>query len=294
MRKLALLIVLLLPVFGLAQTTQLTVRAFSEGYYRLSMGRMVAVIDSVNFPNLCDTGFIQVIDTTSDQAVFCTDVVIKTDGYGYCNVPAYLQGQYFQISMKFKNTFHVLSKNQVRMSGNAITVDLTVPQNVCCGFDSTGGVAKAFSGELNEDGAIDGSDYLILDPDIQNHRTGYALTDLNGDHTVDTMDFQILDINISMGRWEAFVGTCMMNGINEKEKSVLKVFPNPFKDILNIQSNGDLHFILTDMTGRICRSGFEYGSSKIETMDVPVGAYLLKVISNDKVVFHSIVLKVID
>ncbi len=56
-----------------------------------------------------------------------------------------------------------------------------------------------FSGDINHDGAVDGSDFLELDPSIQNGDGGYAPGDLNGDGAVDGSDFLVLDPNIQNG-----------------------------------------------------------------------------------------------
>ncbi len=56
-----------------------------------------------------------------------------------------------------------------------------------------------FTGDINHDGAVDGSDFLELDPSIQNGDGGYAIGDLNGDGAVDGSDFLVLDPNIQNG-----------------------------------------------------------------------------------------------
>ncbi len=56
-----------------------------------------------------------------------------------------------------------------------------------------------YSGDINHDGAVDGSDFLELDPSIQNGDGGYAPGDLNGDGAVDGSDFLVLDPNIQNG-----------------------------------------------------------------------------------------------
>ena len=58
------------------------------------------------------------------------------------------------------------------------------------------GVFAIYSGDVNQDGSIDGSDFLIIDNDIQNFGGGYIVTDLNGDGSVDGLDFLIVDVNI--------------------------------------------------------------------------------------------------
>ncbi len=274
-----------------AQTTQLTVRGFSEGYYRHSMGRMVAVADSVNYPMICDTGFLQVIDTATGQAVFCTDVVIKTDGYGFCNVPAYLFRQYLRIAMKFRNSYHLLSKNVVRMTGNAVSVDLTVPQNVCCSFDTTYGVAKAYCGDMNDDGIFDGSDFLIIDGDFQSHNTGYLISDLTGDRVVDSLDINIFNKNFNEGYADEYVGACVVNDIDENEKNSMRMFPNPCRDFLSIEmdrSYEDVHVILYDCLGRIVmdESFFDGSLININTGSFDRGIYFLRLVADGREKFE--------
>ena len=56
-----------------------------------------------------------------------------------------------------------------------------------------------FSGDINQDKAIDISDFLELDPHIQNGDGGYIVYDINGDGAVDISDFLLLDPNIQNG-----------------------------------------------------------------------------------------------
>ncbi len=60
-------------------------------------------------------------------------------------------------------------------------------------------VFAMYSGDINQDGAIDGSDFLEIDPSIQNGDGGYMPGDLNGDGAVDGTDFLVLDPNIQLG-----------------------------------------------------------------------------------------------
>lgn len=56
-----------------------------------------------------------------------------------------------------------------------------------------------YSGDINRDGSVDGSDFLELDPSIQIGDGGYVPGDLNGDGAVDGSDFLVMDPNIQAG-----------------------------------------------------------------------------------------------
>ncbi len=58
------------------------------------------------------------------------------------------------------------------------------------------GVFAIYTGDINQDGYIDGFDYPIYDVDAQNNVSGvYVSTDLNGDGYVDGFDYPIFDLN---------------------------------------------------------------------------------------------------
>ena len=52
-----------------------------------------------------------------------------------------------------------------------------------------------YSGDVNQDGVVDGSDEALLDNDASNFATGYLVTDLNGDEVIDGSDAAIADNN---------------------------------------------------------------------------------------------------
>lgn len=251
-----------LPVFLysivlFSQSTQLSVKAFSEGFYRQAAGKMVAVLDPGNSPLVCDSGIIGLIDSTSRQTVFCSYTIIMTNGVGSCLIPSTLNGQKYLVSVKFKNTFHLLSSRTIEISGLPISIDLTVPQNTCCNFDTSNGVAKSYSGDLNFDGAIDGSDYLIMDADFQNNTLGYSLSDLNGDQIVDTLDFIILNNNLFASRNDDYFGNCipLINGLNEEDNFSIEVYPNPSKDFFMVKLDKTYIRIglrVFDLLGKVC------------------------------------------
>lgn len=54
-----------------------------------------------------------------------------------------------------------------------------------------------FSGDVNQDGAVDAGDASMIDNDASNFVSGYVVTDLNGDRTVDGSDMLLVEFNAS-------------------------------------------------------------------------------------------------
>ena len=59
--------------------------------------------------------------------------------------------------------------------------------------------AAILCGDLNQDGAVDGSDFLEYDGPNQAGAGGYELSDMNGDGAVDGSDFLCYDPNNQNG-----------------------------------------------------------------------------------------------
>lgn len=73
-------------------------------------------------------------------------------------------------------------------------IDLSNPLNVHAqNLDESGFM---YSGDVNKDKIIDGSDYIQTDNDAMQFKTGYLQTDLTGNNLVDVSDLQIIEKNL--------------------------------------------------------------------------------------------------
>lgn len=280
MKKSYLFLLFIINSFLLnAQSTQLTVRGYSEGFYRPLTGTMAAVLDPLNQPLVCDSALVELIDTVSFQSFLCLNGVISVDGYITVTLPSNINGNYYFVSLKFRNTFHLLSIDPVRINGTPVLVDLTASQSTCCNFDTTYNVVRSYSGDINNDGAIDGSDFLLLDPDIQNNVTGYVITDLNGDRMVDSLDFNILYNHILFGRSDDYHGGCLTIDVLELEKSKVNVIPNPCREYFTISSSGEfseMRILLYDILGNVWLDENFIRGQQVEVSYFPKGIYFIR------------------
>ena len=58
------------------------------------------------------------------------------------------------------------------------------------------GAYAIYAGDVNQDGAVDGTDAGIIDNDAYNFLTGYISSDLNGDNIADATDALLCDNNV--------------------------------------------------------------------------------------------------
>ena len=108
-------------------------------------------------------------------------------------------GNYYVV-VKHRNSIETWSKNpQVFTVGASLIYNFTTAQAQAFGDNMRlkGTKWVIYSGDVNQDGAVDGTDVGLIDNDASNFVSGYVPTDLNGDGFVDGSDFTIGDNNAS-------------------------------------------------------------------------------------------------
>ena len=189
---------------GLFEFT-INMKFFIEGYYQ-GASSMQPVLLNQNSPAALNTqtDFVQVElrdPLFPHDLMYSAYGILQTDGNVMCNFPLEAIGHSYYISLHHRNSIETWSANPVLLS-TLTTYDFSTAASQAYGSNQVEveqGVFALFSGDINQDSAIDAFDYLILDPDIQNGNGGYLSTDLNGDGSVDAFDYLILDPNIQLG-----------------------------------------------------------------------------------------------
>lgn len=160
-----------------------------EGMYNSSTQRM----------NMRDTVRIQLRNAGSPYAVVdsakgVVDSVTLTVQVLFPNAP---NGNYY-IAVKHRNSIETWSAApQVYNVGSSLVYNFTSAQSQAFGDNMRlkGTRWVFFSGDVNQDGAVDATDVQAVDNDASNFVSGYVRTDLNGDGFVDGSDFTIGDNN---------------------------------------------------------------------------------------------------
>jgi len=190
------------PLFE-AQPTSLTLTAFLEGLY-LGGSTMTAAPYNSN-PALsalvADTIIVELHMVSSPYTLLETDtVLLSTSGVATCSFPAYTNGNSYYLTVKHRNSIETWSASPVRLSASA-SYNFSTAANKAFGdkLKNRSGVYVIYSGDINQDGDVDFSDYPSLDLGNINGSTGYLPADLNGDGTVDYSDYPYLDSNSILG-----------------------------------------------------------------------------------------------
>ena len=178
-------------------------KALIEGFYD-GNGLMRPVINPLSQPLLTDTIDLRLARNVSPfDILFSATSVLQTDGNVKFDFPISTSGNSYYLVMKHRNAVETWSAATVTINYN-LKYDFTTAASKAYGnnmtetFDHMGWAF--YSGDINQDRAIDGSDFLELVPSIQNGDGGYLVGDLNGDGAVDGSDFLVLDPNIQGGK----------------------------------------------------------------------------------------------
>ncbi|MEO6695727.1 MAG: dockerin type I domain-containing protein, partial [Ignavibacteria bacterium] len=109
-------------------------------------------------------------------------------------------GNYYLV-VKHRNSIETWSKTpQAFVYGGILNYDFTTAATQAFGnnmiqVDSAPVRFGIYSGDVNQDGVVDGIDLGRVDNDASNFVSGYVATDVNGDFIVDGTDFAIVDNN---------------------------------------------------------------------------------------------------
>jgi len=172
------------------KTLTLDITVAMEGFLnsfnnKLNMRDTVtAYLRATSFPfHIIDSGR-SVIDSVSLKGVF-----------KFYNITS---GTYY-IHVKHRNSIETWSKagGELFTFGGVYNYDFTSAINKAYGNNLIlkGTKYCIYSGDINQDGVIDGSDLSFADNDVTNFVTGYVVSDVNGDNISDASDLSIIDNN---------------------------------------------------------------------------------------------------
>ena len=162
-----------------------------EGYYSGS-GMMNPVLMNQGIGmnlNDCDSIEVELRDPNNFNLVSAVKTLMQTDGTATCLFPS--MNNTFYVVIKHRNSVETWSSNPVMISGNS-NYYFTTALSQAYGSNQVqveNGIWALYSGDINQDGVVDGIDYNDWENDSNNFAGGYFSTDLNGDGILDGLDF---------------------------------------------------------------------------------------------------------
>ncbi|MBK9225807.1 MAG: hypothetical protein IPL67_01750 [Ignavibacteria bacterium] len=180
-------------VVNAAAAVPATITFVQEGFYNSSTNRL----------NAKDTVRVYLRSITSPYAVIDSakgilDSVSLSVSALFSTAPT---GTYY-LQLKHRNCLETWSKSGgvSYTKGLTMSYDFTTAANQAFGsnmkqVDAAPVRFAIYSGEINGDGTIDGSDLISIDNDAGNFVVGYVKTDLDGNNFVDATDALIADNN---------------------------------------------------------------------------------------------------
>jgi hypothetical protein len=178
----------------------LNVKVFIQSLYLGNQTMSPVLLNaSPNFSsNLTDSIEIALHESTgSFNQIFKQKGIVDINGNIQLNIPPTALNNAYYLVVNYKNAISTWSKNPVTMT-SITNYDFSSAMGQAYGdnlIDDGNGVFLIYSGDINQDGFIDGNDFIDLDNDNANFVSGYTITDVNGDGFVDGNDFIILDNN---------------------------------------------------------------------------------------------------
>ena len=148
---------------------------------------------------VADTVTLELRNSTSPYAVVATAKRVLTPGIGYGNFEfsSLSSGSYY-IVVKHRNALETWSASPVAMTpGGNYDYDFTTAASKAYGSNMILKLGRycLYSGDVNQDGIIDGTDASLVDNDALNFVSGYVSRDVDGNNFVDAGDASIVDNN---------------------------------------------------------------------------------------------------
>ena len=184
----------------LASRYVVNLKLFIEGYY-IGGGAMASVKN--NQDGVSPTNEVEDITVKLHKTAFpynelhSTTATLKTDGTAVCAFATAPVGSFY-IAVTSSNAIETWSATPQSVGVVPLNFDFSSVTNKAYEdnmIDVGGGVFAFFSGDINKDGVIDGSDVTDLHNDIANSEFGVRVTDLNGDGSVDGSDIIYFENN---------------------------------------------------------------------------------------------------
>ncbi len=167
----------------------LNLKALIQGFYNPITNKMVK-----------DTARVSLRSVSPPYAmVDSARTILDSNGVGNFVFTNAVKSIPYYIVLTHRNGIETWSAEGNSFISETLSYDFTIAASQAYGNNQIliGSKYCIYSGDVNQDGIIDGSDASTIDNDAFNFATGYLKTDLNGDEIIDGSDAAIADFNVN-------------------------------------------------------------------------------------------------
>jgi hypothetical protein len=181
-------------IFSISSGLTLNLKLFIEGLYQ-GAGQMIGTIS----PTVTDTIIVSLASASPPQQKLFSNVsTLSRNGNGVFSFPSATLGTSYYIVVQHRNCLETWSAIPVLMSTPNKSYDFSTGQSTAFGsnlVNLTDGNFAFWSGDINQDGLIESTDYSSIENSSQNFLFGYVPDDLNGDELVESADYSMIENN---------------------------------------------------------------------------------------------------
>lgn len=170
-----------------------------EGLYQEN-GMMRACMDEYGYKfgsSIADVIVVQLRNQNNyNQIEFeASQMQLNLSGSASVSIPSGLTGSYY-ITVKHRNSIEITSAQPISFSPSTVNYSFNNPSKVYgAQLLYKDGRYMLHSGDINQDGSVDTSDFTTVDNVSSNFGSGYLPEDVNGDGIIDVGDFSFVDNN---------------------------------------------------------------------------------------------------
>ncbi len=176
----------------------LNLKVFIQGFYKGS-GKMKPVLDSINFPNNCDTITIELRKNDANRTLQYTfKKIVDINGNVSLTLPAASFGNSYFVVIKHRHSMETWSANPVLLNSIALSYSFTDLVTKAYGNNLANlndGNFAMYSGDTDQNGNINLVDQNSIEQRLILFTSGYNSFDLNGDLLVESADLSLIENN---------------------------------------------------------------------------------------------------
>ncbi len=174
------------------------VKAFIQGFY-LGANKMIAAVDPATRPTLCDTITVELRNNVSPyQLMFSAKDTVDVNGNSHVRIPNVVLNKNYYVVVKHRNSLETWSKNPVLFSASSVSYDFSTAANKAYGDNEASlndGNFGLWSGDVNQDGTINQTDFNGIENAARLFTTGYSVYDITGNRVTESADYSLVENN---------------------------------------------------------------------------------------------------